>query len=46
MHDKYKITNFCYRVTFGLFKFIYKIIYFYVTPLFVIIMSFAGYDYW
>lgn len=46
LHDKYKMTSFCYRVTFGITKFIYKIVYFYLTPIFVIWMSFMGYVYW
>lgn len=45
LHDKYRQASFCHRVTFGIMKYIYKVIYFYVTPLFVILMSFIGYNY-
>ena len=46
LHDKKRQTTFCHRVTFGIIKYIYKVIYFYLTPLLVILMSFIGYNYW
>ena len=45
-HDKKRQTTFCHRVTFGIVKYMYKVIYFYVMPLLVILMSFIGFNYW
>lgn len=46
LHDKKRQTSFCQRASFGIIKYIYKVIYFYLTPLLVILMSFIGYNYW
>jgi hypothetical protein len=43
-HDRFKESTFLSRVLFGLMKFIYKVIYFYVAPLLVIYIGILGYN--
>lgn len=45
-HDRKQLSNFLTRILFGAIKFFYKVIYFYVTPIFIVLISFLGYNAW